>query len=178
MNRIIRGILDLERIKNRAAALELCSPQRIIQDVIHELTDQAQGRGITLHGEVPEGLPAFACDTEQFKRALVNLVENAIKFSTADGNVWIRASAQSSSITFEVQDQGVGIPAENHDRVFDRFFRANQKGVEHVTGTGLGLSIVKAVVENHGGEVWLESDVGQGTRFFVAMPYKSENVPT
>jgi len=71
---------------------------------------------------------------------------------------------------FEIEDTGVGIEEELQTRVFDRFYRANQKGTEHVTGSGLGLSLVKAVIENHRGKVWLQSAPGDGTTFYVEIP--------
>ncbi len=115
-------------------------------------------------------LPEFACDVEQFERAIINLVENAIKFTPPGGIVTVRARRDGQGLVFEVEDSGVGIEKDNQARVFDRFYRANQKGVKHVTGSGLGLSLVKAVVENHHGKVWLESEPSAGTTFFVSIP--------
>jgi two-component system phosphate regulon sensor histidine kinase PhoR len=170
MERIIRGILDLERLKSGKLSLEMCHPSRIVQNALYELRERALDGNITLQTEVAEGLPEFACDVEQFDRAIINLVENAIKFTQAGGVVTVRARQDESGIVFEVEDTGVGIEKDLQTRVFDRFFRANQKGTEHVTGSGLGLSLVKAVVENHRGKVWLKSEPGIGTTFFVSIP--------
>ena len=82
----------------------------------------------------------------------------------------MRARQENGELLFEVQDTGVGIEEDLQTRVFDRFYRANQKGTEHVTGSGLGLSLVKAVIENHRGRVWLQSAPGVGTTFFVSVP--------
>ncbi|HVU10791.1 MAG TPA: GAF domain-containing sensor histidine kinase, partial [Phototrophicaceae bacterium] len=170
MERIIRGILDLERVKSGARALEMCHPSRIVQDVLYELRERAADGKITLHTDVASGLPEFGCDVEQFERAIINLVENAIKFTPPDGSVLVRVYQGGGSLLFEVEDTGVGIAKDLQGRVFDRFYRANQKGMEHVTGSGLGLSLVKAVVENHHGKVWLQSEPGAGTTFFVSIP--------
>jgi len=170
MERIIRGILDLERVKSGTLSLEMCHPSRIVQNAIYELRERAADGKITLQTQVAEALPEFACDVEQFERAIINLVENAIKFTLPNGTVIVRAYEQDHALLFEVADSGVGIEKDFQTRVFDRFYRANQKGTEHVSGSGLGLSLVKAVVENHRGTVWLESAPGVGTTFFVSIP--------
>ncbi|MEP7292472.1 MAG: ATP-binding protein, partial [Chloroflexota bacterium] len=170
MERIIRGILDLERVKSGRLLLEMCPPERIVHSTVYELRERADDGKITLETEVAEGLAEFACDIEQFERAIINLVENAIKFTPPGGNVWLRAREEAGLLLFEIEDTGVGIEEALQTRVFDRFYRANQKGTEHVTGSGLGLSLVKAVVENHRGKVWLQSTPGAGTTFFVAIP--------
>jgi signal transduction histidine kinase len=148
----------------------MCHPSRIVQNVIYELRERAADGKITLETQVAEALPEFACDVEQFERAIINLVENAIKFTLPGGRVSVKAHEQAHALLFEVSDSGVGIEKEFQTRVFDRFYRANQKGTEHVSGSGLGLSLVKAVVENHHGTVWLESTPSIGTTFFVSIP--------
>jgi signal transduction histidine kinase len=170
MERIIRGILDLERVKSGVLSLEYRHPSRIVQNVIYELRERAVDGKIALHAEIDEALPEFACDVEQFERAIINLVENAIKFTPSGGSVLVRVRRDDSCLLFAVEDTGVGIDKDLQGRVFDRFYRANQKGTEHVSGSGLGLSLVKAVIENHRGRVWLESEPGIGTTFFVAVP--------
>lgn len=170
MERIIRGILDLERVKSGRLLLEMCHPSRIVHSVVYELRERALDGSITLETDVAEDLPEFACDIEQFERAIINLVENAIKFTPVGGLVTLRARQQDGTLLFEIEDTGVGIEEELQTRVFDRFYRANQKGTEHVTGSGLGLSLVKAVIENHRGKVWLQSEPGEGTTFYVEIP--------
>lgn len=170
MNRIIRGILDLERIKNGTISLEICHPSRIINDAIEELRHLAEDQHVNFESSTSAELPVFHCDVDQFERAIINLVENAIKFTPAGGHVCLSSYQEDGQLIFKVEDTGVGISEELQARVFDRFYRAKQKGVEHVSGSGLGLSLVKTIVENHRGKVWLESQEGQGTRFYVAVP--------
>ena len=170
MNRIIRGILDLERLRSGALSLEICPPDRIIDRALDELADLARDGAVTLESDIAPDAPPFPCDVEQFGRAIINLVENAVKFTPAGGRVCVSARPDNGSLLFTVSDTGVGIAEELQARVFDRFYRANQRGTEHVTGSGLGLSLVKAVVENHRGRVWLTSKQGIGTTFYVAVP--------
>jgi len=175
MNRIISGILDLERVKSGARMIEPCLPERLVMHTVDELGQLAQDHDVRVVTDVQNALPPFMGDYAQFQRALINLVENAIKFTPSGGVVTVRAYRDESTLIFSVQDTGVGIAPELRERIFDRFFRGKQKGVEHVSGSGLGLSLVKAVVENHAGEVWLESGVGMGTTFYIRIPLLIRN---
>jgi two-component system phosphate regulon sensor histidine kinase PhoR len=170
MYRIIRGILDLEKTRSGLSSLELCEPSRIIERVLDEVSDLAREQSIVLSAHVASDLPALVVDAEQFERALVNLVENAIKFTPPRGSVDVRAFQDGDAMCFEVRDTGVGIAPAAQSRVFDRFFRAKQRGVEHVSGSGLGLSLVKSIVDNHHGTIALESVEGAGTCFTVRLP--------
>jgi len=170
MYRIINGILDLERIKTGTQLQEICRPARLVEETLEELQHLADDKAIRLDATVDANIPDFMGDPEQFKRALINLVENAIKFTPSGGIVTIVGRQNNAGVLFEIKDNGIGIPVELHTQIFERFFRGRQKGVEHVSGSGLGLSLVKTIVENHHGRVWLESQVGAGTTFFVALP--------
>ncbi|NWF69669.1 MAG: GAF domain-containing protein [Chloroflexi bacterium] len=176
MNRIIRGILDLERVKTGTLTFGVCRPARILKNAVEELKHLADDQHIVLETQVAEDTPDFQGDVEQFERALINLVENAIKFTPAGGHVWVSAERSEDNVLFSVRDTGIGIPAELQPQLFERFFRGRQKGAEHVSGSGLGLSLVKTVVENHNGKVWLESTEGSGTTFYVSIPALSLQV--
>jgi signal transduction histidine kinase len=176
MNRIIRGILDLERVKSGAMRLEQCAPTKIIEDSVQEMRHFAYVEQVALKYSVEIELPAIKCDLEQFKRALVNLIENAIKFTPANGQVHVRAYVENGDVVFEVEDNGVGIDMDLQVKIFDRFYRAQQRGTEHITGSGIGLNLVKTIVENHQGRLWLKSRVGVGTTFYVAVPASANQV--
>jgi signal transduction histidine kinase len=172
MQRIISGILDLERIKLSRFVPELCQAQDVIEDAVHDLSDFIYDSDIDVDVIIDEGKLSFWGDREQFSRALVNLIENAIKFTpSGNGHVYVRAYCKDDQIIFEVEDQGIGIPDTLRDRIFDRFFRGEQKGIEHVTGTGLGLSLVKNIVENHEGSIWFKSYQDTGTVFYITVPH-------
>ncbi len=170
MERIIRGILDLERVKTGLISFDECHVEDIIKNVVQEMGYLAEEKAIQLKVSVANAIGSFSGNAEQFQRALVNLVENAIKFSPSKTNVELCVYQNEQEIVFSIRDEGIGIPKEIHQRIFDRFFRGGQKEVEHVSGSGLGLSLVKSVVENHRGRVWLESELGMGTTFFIAVP--------
>ncbi len=172
MNRIISGILDLERVRLGIKSAEVCNPRRIALNSLESVQEYAHEQAITLNAQLEE-CPAFLGDAEQFERALTNLLENAIKFTSAGGTVTLIARAEDGEVVFVVQDTGVGIPEAMQTQVFERFFRGRQKGVEHVSGSGLGLSLVKAIVENHRGRVQLESQEGIGSTFRMIIPAAS-----
>src|SRR5690606_323537 len=109
MNRIIRGILDLERIKNGTISLEICHPMRIINDTIEEMRHLAEDQHVQLETNISDDLPVFHCDVEQFERAIINLVENAVKFTPAGGRVCLSTYQEDDQLIFEVEDTGVGI---------------------------------------------------------------------
>lgn len=170
MERIIQGILDIERLSSSSAVDERCSPREIVHNALAELRYFIDDHGVQINVDLPDDLPDFRGNAGQFERVIINLVENAIKFTIKDNPVCVRAEAEAGVIRFSVSDGGVGIPQHQQDRVFDRFFRGEQPGVEHVAGSGLGLSIVRAVVENHGGRVYLESTPHSGSTFYIEVP--------
>ncbi len=173
MNRIIRGVLDVERVRSVQAKRDLCSPGNLVNDALDELSRFIANEDVEVEQYVQDDLPAFLGDYEQFRRVLVNLLENAVKFTTVNGKVCVKVYEENSQIIFEVSDNGVGIPESIQPHVFDRFYRGQQKAVAHVTGSGLGLSLVKTIVDNHQGRVWLDSQENAGSTFYVSVPVNS-----
>lgn len=178
MHRIIRGILDLERLKVASVAGELCRAALIVKNTVEELQDFARDKNVHLHVEIEDETSVFWGDQNQFERALINLTENAIKFTGINGDVAIKVRKENGHVVFEVKDDGIGIPQSLQDRIFDRFFRggqSGQRGAGHVSGSGLGLSLVKTIVENHKGKIWLTSQESVGTTFFVSIPSANDS---
>jgi signal transduction histidine kinase len=176
MNRIIRGVLDLEQIRNGLRVTENCNIYEIARRSIGDLKPIAADKHITMVLHTTNDTLMFNGDGDQMERALTNLIENAIKFTPEGGTVDITLLDEGNYIRVEVRDTGIGIPEEMHQKIFERFFRGRQKGVEHVSGSGLGLSIVKTIVENHRGRIELESSEGTGSTFSVLLP-SAEVVP-
>jgi signal transduction histidine kinase len=177
MQRIIGGILDLERARVGVQSTEVFDPAALVRKVYDDMADMAKDRSITFRLDLDEPMGVISGDGVQLERALCNLVENALKFTPANGVVSLHARQMDAVVEVVVADSGVGIPPEQHEKIFERFYRGQQSGIEHISGTGLGLSLVKAVVENHRGRVWVESNLGQGARFHVQLPvYDSQSV--
>jgi two-component system phosphate regulon sensor histidine kinase PhoR len=119
---------------------------------------------------VPPRLTARV-DADRLQQVLFNLVENAIKYGPPSGHVIVGGrDVSAKKVELFVRDDGPGIPPESRERVFERFYRVDRARSRDTGGTGLGLSIVKHIVQAHGGEVWLKSEVGVGTTFFFTLP--------
>ena len=112
-------------------------------------------------------------DPQRVTQVLRNLVDNAVKYSPDGGLVVVRGVARPDEVEISVADQGVGIAPEHLNRLFEKFFRVKSGLGRHVVGTGLGLPIARAIVETHGGRIWAESAVGQGTTLFFTIPIEA-----
>jgi len=115
-------------------------------------------------------LPDIAADRRRIAEVLQNLLDNAMQYTPSGGQIMISASANGTEVIFTVSDTGIGIPRADQSRIFERFYRVDVARSREVGGTGLGLSIAKHLVEVHGGRIWVESEVGQGSQFHFTVP--------
>jgi signal transduction histidine kinase len=141
----------------------------LVTQVLHSLRG-AEATGHRLVNDIPEDLPAVRGDQDKIYQILLNLLNNAIKYSPGGGLVRVVARAVDREILLRIEDEGVGIPEEARNRVFDRFYRVERPETHGIAGTGLGLSIVRGLVELHGGRVWIEPRTPKGTRFCLTLP--------
>ena len=152
--------LNLQPISLRAA----------VQEVTDDLKLRASSRGFVLENAIPGALIAQA-DPDRLRQVLSNLLDNAIKYGRVEGRATVSARAlENKRVEISIRDDGPGIPAEACARIFERFYRADKARSREQGGTGLGLAIVKHVVQAHGGEVRVESEVGEGATFFFTLP--------
>jgi signal transduction histidine kinase len=168
---VVDGILDLSRIEAGVWIYEETEiqPAVLVHEAIVYMEPLAVAKGLGLVAQLPEALPLIRGDWEKLFRVLVNLMDNAIKFSEA-GQVLVSAAAGDGEIEIAVSDPGMGIRPENLDRVFDRFFQEKTR----ISGTGVGLTICQAIVKDHGGRIWAESaGRGQGATFRLVLPVES-----
>ncbi len=158
--------LESERIKLNLQPVELRS---LVEKIFTDLKPPADNKNIELVSQLPE-LTATA-DVNRLEQVLANLVDNAIKYGRAQGKVVVGGKKlDAGRLEIFVQDDGPGIPAESLDRVFERFYRVDKARSRDQGGTGLGLSIVKHIVQAHGGEVWVKSELGKGATFCFTLP--------
>jgi two-component system phosphate regulon sensor histidine kinase PhoR len=158
--------LESERIKLNLQPVEL---HALVEKIFADLHAKAENKNVSLVNEAPE-LTAMA-DANRIDQVLANLVDNAIKYGRAEGHVTVGGKKlDDDKLEMFVQDDGPGIPAEALDRVFERFYRVDKARSRDQGGTGLGLSIVKHIVQAHGGEVWVKSELGKGATFFFTLP--------
>lgn len=176
LENIVNDLLTLTRLESEhdhPIERERLPAATILQEVIHACAFQAEQKNITLDWDVSQEL-AVDVNPRLFQQALINLVDNAIKYSDPGKQVEIRAWSGGAEITFEVRDQGWGIEARHLSRVFERFYRVDAGRSRQMGGTGLGLAIVKHVAQVHGGRVSAESQVGRGSTFRIHLPLISE----
>jgi signal transduction histidine kinase len=146
---------------------------QVIENSIVPLESLAEAKQITLHTNVPEVLPPLTGDRERLADAAYHLVHNAIKFTAAGGQVWIRCQATADAVRFEVQDTGVGVPASKLSTLWEDFTQMADPLRRGLEGLGLGLALVKYVVNAHGGDVWADSEEGVGSTFGFCVPVGS-----
>jgi signal transduction histidine kinase len=131
---------------------------------------RALGNEVELVADLPRDLPQTLGDSTLIRQAIKNLVENAIKYTPGPGRVQVGLHAEPKSLVVTVRDNGIGIAPENQHRLFEKFYRIRRRDTVHVRGTGLGLAIVKSIADLHGGRVWVESRLDQGSTFYLALP--------
>ena len=169
---LIEDLLTISRLESGQIIMNLhpVDLHEETQRVAEDLKSRADEKLVTFDNQVPEGLRAHA-DADRLQQVLFNLIENAIKYGRPSGRVLIGGSAiADGKVELWVRDDGPGIPAEARERVFERFYRVDRARSRETGGTGLGLSIVKHIVQAHGGEVWLKSELGEGTTFHFTLP--------
>jgi two-component system sensor histidine kinase KdpD len=168
LNRLVANLLDMTRLE--AGALKIYPQPADIEDVIGaalgHLKEKLQDHPVRTF--LPENLPAVMIDFVLIDQVLVNLLDNATKYSSPGKPINIRGRVDGKFVELSVIDQGVGIPPEDLNKVFDKFYRVQRK--EDAGGTGLGLSICKGIVEAHGGRIWAENRPGGGAIFYMTLP--------
>jgi signal transduction histidine kinase len=171
--RLVGDLLFVAQVEAGKLALEPSSvdlPQLVAQ-AVEAARPRAEGNGIELAADV-EPMPLCWGDGDRLGQVLDNLISNALKFTPAGGSVTLRLRAHEGAATLEVADTGLGIPAAEQGRLFERFFRASSATSRAIPGVGLGLTIVKAIIEAHGGRVAVSSEEGVGTTFRIDLPLR------
>lgn len=168
---IVGDLLKLAELEERGYRLEreALDLRDLVRNVVRILAPRLKEKGLEAKIEVPEGLPRLKADPFLLEQLLINLVDNAIKY-TEKGGIMISSAVEARDAILAVRDTGVGIPAEHLSRIFERFYVVDKSRSRKLGGTGLGLSIVKHIVHLHGGTISVESQVGQGTAFTVRLP--------
>jgi len=171
---LITGVVDLARMQPEQIrqAFEPVDLQEVITEAVEDVQLGLKQKGLTLTLDVPPQLPRLIGAHGRLRQVLTNLLSNSIKFSPEGSHVWLVVRAQEGKLRLEVIDQGMGIPRDELDRIFEAFYRT--RGAADTAGLGLGLSIVKRIVDAHGGRIWAESpyppQAKAGSRFVVELP--------
>lgn len=173
--RLINDILDISRIE--AGKMEIKKAPLSVAEAVHRSVREMEGfanqRSIQVETDLSADLPRVLADSDRLQQVLVNLLSNAIKFSPVFTAVRVSAGRDGDQIYVRVADQGPGIGPDNLQQIFDKFHRIDNASTRKTGGTGLGLAICRAIVEEHGGRIWAESKVGEGSTFIFTLPIEA-----
>ncbi len=180
LHMLVNDLLDISRIETGKTGLDLRPldiPQIVGQVVNGHLNGRIQHESRTLQVtiEMAPSLPLVNADHARITQVLTNLLDNALNYTPDDGQITVKAEATHSYVHISVQDSGIGIAKENLDKIFDRFYRAEDSNVQRIPGTGLGLAIVRSLIEMHGGRLKVESTMGIGSTFMFNLPVVIED---
>jgi two-component system phosphate regulon sensor histidine kinase PhoR len=169
LTQMAQELLDLSKIESGQIALVLrkVDPLAVLKSATDRMRLQAERAGVNLTVETATP-PKVEADAARLEQVLVNLIHNAVKFTRRGGSVTLSASTDKESVIFMVRDTGIGVPADDLTRIFERFYRVDKSRAG--SGTGLGLSIARHIVEAHGGRIWAQSREGEGSAFFFSIP--------
>ncbi len=169
LSRIVSDLLDLSRLESGSRLDESVALDAILRDELERFEDPAAEAGVALSVDVT-AVPRVRGSARDLALLIRNLVDNAIRYTRPGGGVDVALGAEHGDVVLSVSDTGLGIPSRELPRIFERFYRVDRARSRETGGTGLGLSIVKHVVENHGGRVGVQSELGSGSRFEVRLP--------
>ena len=159
--------MDAERLELEIRRLPVAP---FVESCVETAQPRARHRNLRFCLDLPSQLPDIAGDRRRLAEVLDNLLQNAVQYTPAGGEILVTVSARESDVIFTVSDTGIGIPQVDQPRIFERFYRVDVARSREVGGTGLGLSISKHLVEAHGGRIWVESEVGTGSQFHFTVP--------
>ncbi|MCL6448177.1 MAG: phosphate regulon sensor histidine kinase PhoR [Armatimonadetes bacterium] len=177
LTRLVDDLLDLSKIEERRV-VHRWQPVQLVENINRVVTmfrPQANEKNLELTAEVPADLPAVHGDPDMLTQVLINLVDNAVKYTPAGGKVTIRAGTAGGDVRVSVEDTGIGIPPESLPRIFERFYRVDKARSRELGGIGVGLAIVKHIIRAHGGKTYVESAVGKGSTFSFTLPVEEVN---
>jgi two-component system phosphate regulon sensor histidine kinase PhoR len=172
LSHLIDNILDFSRIdedrkKYEFADLDL---DKLTREFIKSISEMIRETGFEINYTSPDKIPVIGADRNAILQLLYNLVDNAIKFSGTSRKIDLELASKDNEIQLSVRDYGIGISAKDQEKIFERFYRSRESQHSGIRGSGIGLTIVKKIVEDHGGQLTVESRQGEGSTFMVRLP--------
>jgi signal transduction histidine kinase len=179
LSRLIDNFLTFSRLERNKFTFEFTRvrPHQIVEGAVAALGERAHAPGCTLESRVAADLPSIRGDVDALVTALLNLLDNAWKYSGDVKHIVLRTESRTGSVCFAVEDNGIGLTPREGKRVFRRFYQADQGLSRSAGGCGLGLSIVQSIVEAHHGSVRVESEPGRGSTFTIEIPVVPGGTP-
>ena len=173
MIRLVEDLLKLSRMDSRDYDLHKEWVEfNVFFNFIIDRFELSKSQNVSFRRILPDIELFVEIDTDKMTQVIDNIISNALKYSPDGGDVYFGVSVLDKYIKVMISDDGMGIPFENVNRIFDRFYRADRARSRAMGGTGLGLAIAREMIEAHGGEIWAESEEGQGTTIFFTLPFE------
>jgi two-component system phosphate regulon sensor histidine kinase PhoR len=162
---LIKDLLNLSEIESQTIDLKPENFRDVLDKVYNLLADNAYRKNIDIKLDVEDNLPPVYMVKQQIEQVIINLLDNAIKYTPEDGNINIKVIKSDDKIYFSIEDSGIGVPEEEQERIFERFYRVDKARSRSMGGTGIGLSIVRNIIKQHSSEICIESEEGKGSKF-------------
>jgi signal transduction histidine kinase len=180
MTALVDNIQDAGRFDPETGFYEVqrspCDLGEMVRKIVDNHLVPAEKQELAIAVSIADDVPVINADANMLERAIINLVDNAIKYSPNGGKIQVGVKRNRGKVIVSVKDNGLGISPEYQKHIFDRHVRIPRKEHKKVKGSGLGLFIVRSVAQHHGGEAWLESKEGQGTTFYFSVPLEGANL--
>jgi two-component system sensor histidine kinase VicK len=174
MARLVKDLLQLSNLdyKKTTWKKQEVSAKKLLKEILLKLEFAFKEKNHKIIVDVEENLPNIVIDKDGIEQVILNIISNAIKYTENGGEIQISSRCLDDAISIKVKDNGIGIPEEDRQRIFERFYRVEKGRSRESGGTGLGLSIAKQIIEAHNGEILLDSCFGEGTTVEIKIPYE------
>ena len=177
ITRIIEDIITLQRIDSGNLQLEVLPMAELLQTAVNNHRLVADKKGLSITYTIPRGQKGIVrIDKGRMNQVLDNLIGNAFKFSPDGGTIYLSLLENENDVLISVVDEGIGMSAEKHQRIFERFYQIDGSSRRRFGGTGIGLAIVKRIIDAHEGKIWVESEINKGSAFFFTLPIVKQDI--
>jgi signal transduction histidine kinase len=174
IQRLVSSLLDINRLESGQAIVsqQSVTPTVLVEDALDAVRPMTESRHQVLKSDLSDKLPPVWVDIDMIRRVLINLMENASKFTVPEGNIELGGKQEGDWVLLWVKDTGSGIPPAEQEHIFEKYTRL--KGQDNASGLGVGLAFCRLAVNGHGGRIWVESEVGKGSKFILTLPLAKE----